>query len=229
MGRVHTATRSRLGVEKVRKATMVGMDITRSHMEAGLLRRRARRHLDAFASNNEPELEAEANLEAVNSDMDIGSSDGNPEVTADLLNFEKLAVQLVASSAEDVDSDAEPEEPELDDAPVPPPATTSSQPRRTASRSAVPTPAPPPPAPNATSQPQATRRTRKTRTRIPLKVLFIYPTGLDASLNGMDDFWKGGVKNLENEAEVLEMLSACGDDTSVDGVTVQSEVDAQTT
>jgi hypothetical protein len=68
----------------------------------------------------------------------------------------------------------------------------------------------------------------KTRTQIPLKVLFIYPTDPNASLNGMDDFWKGGVKNLENEAEVLEILSASGEDTSlqVDGVTVQ--VDART-
>ncbi|KAF8168429.1 hypothetical protein B0H34DRAFT_685441 [Crassisporium funariophilum] len=43
MGLVHTAIRSRLGVEKVRKSTMVGMDIRRTHVEAGLLRPRGRR------------------------------------------------------------------------------------------------------------------------------------------------------------------------------------------
>jgi hypothetical protein len=232
MGHVHTATRSRLGVEKVRKATMVGMDITRSHMEAGLLRPRARRHLDAFAANNEPE--PVANLDAVNSDTDIGSLNGDPEVTANLLNFEKLAAQLVTGSAEDVDSDSEPEEP--DGELLPTPATTTSQRCPTASSSTLMAPAlvPPAPAPAPTPslQPQAPRtrtRTRKTRTQIPLKVLFIYPTDLNASLNGMDNFWKGGVKNLENEAEVLEILSTCEEDTrslQVDEVTVQ--IDAQT-
>jgi hypothetical protein len=37
MGLVHTSIRSKLGVEKVRKATMVGMDIKQMHLEAGLL------------------------------------------------------------------------------------------------------------------------------------------------------------------------------------------------
>jgi hypothetical protein len=84
MGHVHTATRSRLGIEKVRKTTMLGMDITRSHMEAGLLRPRGHRHLDGLATNNnEPELgvEAEADLHAVSSDTDIGNLDGDPGVT----------------------------------------------------------------------------------------------------------------------------------------------------
>jgi hAT family C-terminal dimerisation region len=37
MGLVHTSIRSKLGVEKVRKATMVGMDIKQMHLEARLL------------------------------------------------------------------------------------------------------------------------------------------------------------------------------------------------
>jgi hypothetical protein len=35
MGLVHTSIRSKLGVEKVCKATMVGMDIKQMHLEAG--------------------------------------------------------------------------------------------------------------------------------------------------------------------------------------------------
>lgn len=38
MGLVHTAIRSRLSVDKVHKTTVVGMDIKRSHLEAGLVR-----------------------------------------------------------------------------------------------------------------------------------------------------------------------------------------------
>ncbi|KAH9048292.1 ribonuclease H-like domain-containing protein, partial [Lactarius hengduanensis] len=43
MGLVQTATRSRLSVDKVRKTTIVGMDLKRSHIEFGLLRTRERR------------------------------------------------------------------------------------------------------------------------------------------------------------------------------------------
>ena len=43
MGLVHTGIRSRLGIEKVRKATAVGMDIKQTHIEAGLLRSRGKR------------------------------------------------------------------------------------------------------------------------------------------------------------------------------------------
>ena len=44
MGLVHTGIRSKLGVEKVRKTTMVGMDIKCAHREAGLLPTRGRRN-----------------------------------------------------------------------------------------------------------------------------------------------------------------------------------------
>jgi hypothetical protein len=37
MGLVHSNIHSKLGVEKVRKTTMVGMDIEHAHLEAGLL------------------------------------------------------------------------------------------------------------------------------------------------------------------------------------------------
>ncbi|KAF8269571.1 ribonuclease H-like domain-containing protein [Lactarius quietus] len=49
MGLVHTGIRSKLGVEKVRKTTMVGMDIKRSHLEAGLVHSRG----DDYDDSNE--------------------------------------------------------------------------------------------------------------------------------------------------------------------------------
>jgi hypothetical protein len=214
MGRVHTAPRSRLGVEKVRKTTMVGMEITRSHMEAGLLRPRGRRHLDAFATNSEPE--AVADVDTVSSDTDIGDLGLDAEVTDDPLDFERLAARLVSGAAEDVDSDSDDDEPdtELPPTPLPIPATSGAQTRCAASRSAViPAALAPAPAPSPTSQPQASR-TQKRKTQIPLKTLFIYPTDPNAPLNGLDDFWKGGIKNLESESEVLEILSAGGEDSS---------------
>jgi hypothetical protein len=53
MGLVHTAIRSKLGVEKVRKTTMVGMDIKRAHIEAGLLHTRGKRNFTSEARAQE--------------------------------------------------------------------------------------------------------------------------------------------------------------------------------
>ena len=47
MGLVHTSRQSRLGIEKVRKATAVGMDLKRMHIDAGLLRARGKRNFTA--------------------------------------------------------------------------------------------------------------------------------------------------------------------------------------
>jgi hypothetical protein len=47
MGLVHTAIRSKLGVDKVCKTTIIGMDIKRSHIEAGLAHSRGHRNFKA--------------------------------------------------------------------------------------------------------------------------------------------------------------------------------------
>jgi hypothetical protein len=218
MGRIHAATCSRLGVEKVRKTTIIGMDITRSHLEAGLLRRC---HLDAFPANNEREAEvgAEAeDLDAAGSNLDIGNLDLEPGVAADPLDFEKLAARLVADAGADNDSDSELEsdDEEPPPTPLPNPATSSGgiQTRRAASRTTLPVPVAAAAAPAPTLPPQTSRQTRSRKTQIPLKILFIYPTDVNASLNGLDDFWKGGIKNLENESAVLEILSGNGEDSN---------------
>ena len=63
MGLVHTGIRSRLGVDKVRKTTMVGMDIKRMHVETGLLHARGKRNFTGSTSSPEDE------------ESDIGNSD----------------------------------------------------------------------------------------------------------------------------------------------------------
>ncbi len=83
MGLVHTGIRSKLGIEKVRKATMVGMDIRQMHMEAGLLRARGKRN---FTSRGPPGADAES----------AGDDLGDIE---DPLDFDELSDHLVASAA----------------------------------------------------------------------------------------------------------------------------------
>jgi hypothetical protein len=46
---------------------------------------------------------------------------------------------------------------------------------------------------------------RSTATKIPLKLLFIFPTDPGAS-SDMEYFWKGGIQNLDKEMEIHEML-----------------------
>jgi hypothetical protein len=86
MGLVHTGIHSRLGVEKVCKMSMVGMDIKQIHLEAGLLRARGKQSFTQ-ASRQEPGCE----LECKPSDININDSD--------LLNFNQLSKVLIARAA----------------------------------------------------------------------------------------------------------------------------------
>jgi len=47
MGLVHIAIQSKLGVDKVRKTTIVGMDIKQLHIEAGLAHSRGHQNFEA--------------------------------------------------------------------------------------------------------------------------------------------------------------------------------------
>jgi hypothetical protein len=101
MGLVHTGIRSRLGIEKVRKATTVGMDIKRVHAEAGLLRSQGKR---SFTSEGGAELAGD-NLDDIE----------------DPLNFDQLSNHLIAGAASangdkdvgDIDNDEPPHRPVL--------------------------------------------------------------------------------------------------------------------
>jgi hypothetical protein len=125
MGLVHTTIRSRLGIEKVRKATIVGMDLKRMHIEAGLLRGRSKRN---FTSGSET-----GGQESQDESESAGDNLGDLE---DPLDFDQLSAQLIAgavSASADKDvGDAE------DDAPQPPvPLTITVPPLNAAIRLAT--------------------------------------------------------------------------------------------
>lgn len=189
MGLVHTAIRSKLGIEKVRKATVVGMDIKRMHMEAGLLHARGQRNFTSKASEQDVV-------------SDIGDTDSDP------LDFDQLSNHLIAGAASansdkdvgDVGDDELPLTVIVPDAlaPRPPPQvrlTITIPPLPSASHSAQPTPV---------------------KVSIPLRNLFKYPTNDDLPSDGMSSFWRGGVQNLEKELEAYELLSQSGEEISVD-------------
>lgn len=83
MGLVHTGIHSRLGVEKVRKCTMMGMDIKQTHIDAGLLCPRGKQSFSVPPS--EEGSEAADRIEVKDS--------------ADVLNFCQLSEQLVGTAA----------------------------------------------------------------------------------------------------------------------------------
>ncbi|KIL60077.1 hypothetical protein M378DRAFT_14359 [Amanita muscaria Koide BX008] len=98
MGLVHTGIRSKLGVEKVRKTTMVGMDIKRAHLEAGLLHMRGKRNFTSEASGaQEPD---HASLAADHFDVGAASANADKDVGDDHDNTNELppAVTVQAPS-----------------------------------------------------------------------------------------------------------------------------------
>ena len=131
MGLVHTAIRSRLGIDKVRKTTVVGMDLKREHIDAGLVRPRSHRHFEAPSSGN-PTPEATQATDFEISDFE------------DVLDFDQLAEQLIEEAADDVvdsysDLDADPP-------PIPTPSLTIRLPVH-AIQAALPDSTPPRPVP----------------------------------------------------------------------------------
>jgi hypothetical protein len=86
MGLIHTAIRSKLSVDKVRKTTIVGMDIKQSHMDAGLVCPHVRRNFEAPTSEHETSLEL--TTEATDSIEDVA-------------DFDQLAEQLIGDSIDD--------------------------------------------------------------------------------------------------------------------------------
>ena len=102
MGLVQTATRSKLSIDKVRKTTIVGMDIKRSHIEAGLVHPREHRDFSM------PETSRSA----------TGIGEGS-EVAAEvedleILDFDQLARELIEDASEDIEElDADEELPPI--------------------------------------------------------------------------------------------------------------------
>ena len=186
MGLVHTGIRSRLGVEKVRKTTMVGMDIKRMHIETGLLHARGKRNFTGSTSSPEDDSE-ESDISNLNSD------DQDP------LDFDQLSMHLIESAASanadrDVGDDDTNENDEFPASNPPPPLRITIPPLNSATLT-------------------NTQQTQVKKTSIPLKILFKYPTTTDLDESGMNSFWKGGIQNLEKEMEAYELLTqSLGDD-----------------
>jgi hypothetical protein len=191
MGLVHTGIRSKLGVEKVCKTTMVGMDIKRMHLEAGLLRTRGKRSFtQAGEQESGHELECEPKCEL--SDLDI--ADGS-----DLLDFNQLSEVLIAGAASANDDKDVGDDDELTP-PAPPLRITI------------------PPLNSATLTHQATQ---VKKTSIPLKILFKYPTDKDPPPDGMNSFWRGGIQNLETEMEAYEILCSDSSEENLKGSNIK--------
>jgi hypothetical protein len=188
MGLVHTGIRSRLGVEKVRKTTMVGMDIKRMHIEAGLLHTRGKRN---FAASSQQPEESDAGID---SDDRLDSDDQDP------LDFDQLCAHLIESAASanfDRDVGDSNEDDEFSASTPPPPLRITIPPLISATLSDA-------------------QRAPVKKTSIPLEILFKYPTTADPPLDesGMNSFWQGGIQNLEKEMEAYELLTrSLGEDS----------------
>ena len=191
MGLVHTGIRSKLKIEKVRKTTMVGMDLKRVHVGAGLLHTRVKRNFSGFTpqqDNQESNASDHPNISNLNGD----DSESDLE---DLLDFNQLSEHLIMGAASaNVDKDVgDDNDDDNDDSEPPPPLRITIPPLNSANRDH-----------------DEHRATPVKKTSIPLKTLFIYPVAaidpLDES--GMNLFWKGGIQNLEKEMEAYELLSA---------------------
>ncbi|KAF8258073.1 ribonuclease H-like domain-containing protein, partial [Lactarius quietus] len=87
MGLVQTATRSKLSIDKVHKTTIVGMDIKRSNIEAGLVHTQERRDFSMPETRNSLSHVAEL------SELD----------TDEVLDFDQLVGQLIEDATEDTD------------------------------------------------------------------------------------------------------------------------------
>ena len=202
MGLVHTGIRSKLSVEKVRKATIVGMDIKRMHMEAGLLRVPAKRNFTSSSGSEAGEQDTEPAADELG---DIN----------DPLDFDQLSERLIAGAASastDKDVGDAASDDDLDELPstimVPaPPLTITIPPLYLATRSLA--------AQLTGSAP--------VNVSIPLKILFKYPTDNDLAPDGMNTFWRGGVQNLEKELEAYELLSSSGEEITTDEIRVNPE------
>jgi hypothetical protein len=192
MGLVHTAIRSKLSIEKVRKATIVGMDLKRMHAEAGLLLTQTKRSFN-FGSEGQGEQDASAaSASELSADVqdDLGGDINDP------LDFNQLSERLIAGAAsansdKDV-GDADASDDELPSTIMPvPPLTITIPPLNLATRSAL--------------------SNTPVTVSIPLRILFKYPTDKDLPSDGMNTFWRGGIQNLDRELEVYDLLSGSGE------------------
>ena len=100
MGLVQTATRSKLSIDKVRKTTIIGMDLKRSHIEAGLVHTRECRDFSM------PETSG-SGATGIGEDSEATAEVEDLEIP----DFDQLARELIEDASEDVeelDADEDP-------------------------------------------------------------------------------------------------------------------------
>jgi hypothetical protein len=197
MGIIHTKIKNRLHEEKVRKMSILGMEIRRGHAANGAVRKRLKRKF----GHDEPEdesapmpVQVEGNGEGITASVNIVPSD---EIADDLEEaespdsggtFEEVAAGLAQDVMEDEDSDDE----EL------PAATVEA----------------------LQTAPRRVHLYFGAKSRTPLKNLFNYS---DASANSkFGVFWKRGMHNLEKELELYSLLNKENGTESEEGLVVGS-------
>jgi hypothetical protein len=195
MGLVQTKCRSRLGLDKVRKTALIRMDLKRRHVAEGLIRPRTKRTFDTMSSDliqpSMPSILLPPNSEptpsaAAAQPTQPPPSTEPPEInvgTLDVANFDDMAKELVQAATESDQLTREEQDADEDLSMVPPP--------------------------NPPTQPSTSSRSTRpsTKTKIPLKNLFRYPTDPDAPAEGLNFYWKWGIKHLEEEMLVAELMT----------------------
>ncbi|GLB45329.1 hypothetical protein LshimejAT787_2100890 [Lyophyllum shimeji] len=190
----------KLGVEKVRKVKIVGMDIKQAHIEAGLLRRRGERNFTMADSDPESEAANHVDIEHTGTD--------NLLVRLCRLRLCKLAFVLIGSPAAllslyethwlivPLRALAIPAAANIDSATDDPPANPAHPP--SAGTITVPSVLTPIQPTHCLDQ-KDFNTTRQS-------YLTTQPDRSAALLNEMDFFWSGGIENLGKEMEAYQIL-----------------------
>jgi len=172
------------------------MDIKRRHVAEGLIRPRIKRAFGTMNSdliqpsipsilpppNSEPTPSA-AEAQPTRPLPSTEPLENNGAGTLDIANFDNMAEELVQAATES-DQLTQEEQDTGEDLPTPPP--------------------------NPPTQPGTSSRTtgaRPSKTKIPLKSLFRFPTDPDAPAEGLNFYWKWGIKHLEEEMLVAELMT----------------------
>lgn len=186
-GIIHTKLRNRLGAEKVNQTATLKMELRREHAKEGLLSKRLKRR---FGTQAQDESESNASETAANKDTT------GPDVDAEELGAgddEAEDIRGVISKlvkAVDEDDEGEGEEPSDDE----------DLPERVEIRNSP--------------APAAPRIKLFFGTKEPLTLAKIFDHSEKKHEHGLDFYWKGGIRNLEKEEELYELLANDGEGTS---------------
>jgi hypothetical protein len=207
-GIIHSKRRSKLELENVRKTSTVRSEIKRAHLAAGHCPRPRKRQFAAVEDDTTsptPSTAPSTSTTAPEPSAIPSPSTDAADIDAagiDIVDFEEVAQDLIRNAREsDIPDVLEDDSHEL------PPASSicSSLPSTSLSQ----TPAAP-----SNGQTAGARSSASKKTSIPLRILFKYPGSSDP-WDGLDHYWKGGIRNLDDEMVQLEEIMAANND--IDG------------